>query len=131
MSHIITKPKIEIDAALLAEIKTSVHEIGQVVVHCVYRDPIGGNAIRIWKTTELHDHFSPYIASLVHAERITFYPQWTMTRSGDNFFTLIFEGLPDDCAMFDLIENCNGSTGAFEVFNIVRNSTDVYYVQFS
>jgi len=131
MSHIIKKPKVSIDPKLLAEIKTMVNEVGQVVIHCVFRDPVGGNAIRIWKTTNLYDHFSTHTSELVHAERISYYPNWLITRAGDNFFTLIFSGLPDDCAMFDLVEDCGGSTGAFEVFNIQRNASDVYYVQFT
>ncbi|MEL6390337.1 MAG: hypothetical protein AAFQ02_09235 [Bacteroidota bacterium] len=130
MANIITKPKVDIAADLLDQLKEVVAEQGQVVVHCVFRDSYGGSWIRIWSSTFLFDHFSDHRSTLVHAERITLYPQWTITRQGDNFFTLIFTGLPDNCAMFDLVEDCNGSNGAFEVMNIHRNSSDVYYVQF-
>ncbi len=131
MSHIITKPKVDIDPDLLAEIKTAIHEVGQVIIHCLFKDSLGGSAIRIWQTTYLHDHASSHTSDLVHAERISYFPKWTRTRLGDNFFTLIFSGLPDGCTMFDLMEECNGGNGAFEVFNISRNSNDVYYIQFS
>ena len=43
-------------------------------------------------------------------------------------FTLIFEGLPKSCIQFDLIEIGLGE-GCFEFKNIMRNQSDVYYVE--
>ncbi|WLD24801.1 hypothetical protein NU10_05330 [Flavobacterium dauae] len=42
-------------------------------------------------------------------------------------FTLIFKGLSKSCESFDLVEIIP-EEGGFEVLNINRNSSDVYYV---
>lgn len=125
---IIEKPKVDIAPELLAEIQSQVHEQGQVVVHCL-QEVWFPTLIRIWPTTFLFDRHSDHSSRLVHAENITYYPQWKPIDIGENYFTLIFSGLPDHCAVFDLIEQCDNQNGAFRVKGITRNETDVYYVR--
>ena len=128
-SVIIERPKVDIAPELLAELEAQVHEQGQVVVHCLLSTNYP-TYIRIWPTTYLYDHFSEHRSELVHAEKITYFPNWQMTDAGDTYFSLIFSGLPKSCLVFDLIEHCQSEGGAFKVMNIPRNETDVYYVQF-
>ena len=129
MTKIITKPDIAIDQSLLDKMKTAVHEQGQVIIHCIYKSAQGNDGIRIWPSTYLFDHHSDHVSQLAHAENITLFPNWTWVGPGDNYFTLIFSGLPKSCSMFDLIEDCNGGSGAFRILNIQRNREDVYYAQ--
>lgn len=125
---IVTNPKVEIDPALLAELKSQVHEAGQVVVHCL-QNSTEPTYIRIWPTTFLFDHHSEHVSTLVHAENISYFPEWKAVGGGDTHFTLVFSGLPKSVKVFDLHEQCQNQAGAFKVFNIRRNNTDVYYVQ--
>lgn len=128
MPTIITKPKVTIDPKLLAKIETQIHEAGQIIIHCIIQNiSYGGMFMRIWPSTYLIDNGSGHSSELVHAENITYYPQWQEMKMGDNYFTLIFSGLPKSCTVFDLIEECGGNMGAFRIMNIPRNETDVYY----
>lgn len=125
---IIQKPKIEIDPEIIQKIAEQVHEQGQVVVHCIL-EGVEDLLIRIWPTTVLYDQHSDHVSDLVHAENISIYPQWQQARVGKNHFTLIFEGLPKSCAIFNLIEHCTNQAGGFQVKNIARNESDVYFVR--
>ncbi|MBT8234508.1 MAG: hypothetical protein HKO66_14680 [Saprospiraceae bacterium] len=125
---IIKNPKVDISKELLAELETQIHEQGQVVVHCI-QETIMPSFIRIWPTTFLYDHHSEHKSELVHAENITYFPNWQIVDKGENYFTLIFSGLPKSCIVFDLIEHCSNEGGAFKALNIVRNKSDVYYVK--
>ncbi len=130
MATIITKPKVEIDASLLAELKALVKEESQVIVHCLF-DSIGqaGCLIRIWPTTYLYDRGSSHRSELVHYDNISLYPVWT--EIPDNAivsFSLIFTGLPKSCTVFDL-EEVIPQSGGFSVSGIKRNDSDVYYVR--
>lgn len=125
---IIEKPKVSISPDLLQELKEQIHEQGQVVVHCIQKAN-SPTLIRIWPTTYLYDHHSAHVSDLVHAENITYFPEWKPVNQGENYFTLIFSGLPDSCILFDLLEHCDNQAGAFMVKSIVRNNTDVYYVE--
>ncbi|NNE16732.1 MAG: hypothetical protein HKN51_17240 [Saprospiraceae bacterium] len=125
---IIKNPKVDISKELLAELETQIHEQGQVVVHCI-QETIMPSFIRIWPTTYLYDHHSEHKSELVHAENITYFPNWQIVDKGENYFTLIFSGLPKSCIVFDLIEHCSNEGGAFKALNIVRNKSDVYYVK--
>jgi len=128
VTTIITKPKVEISPDLLSKLDSQIHEAGQVVVHCIVQNTSAeGMYMRIWPSTNLYPHLSSHRSELVHAENICYYPAWQEMRSGDNYFTLIFSGLPRSCDVFDLIEHCNGNMGAFRIMNIPRNETDVYY----
>lgn len=132
MPEIIERPAIEIAPDILKELLSLTQEEGQVVVHCLYNNinPFFDSYIRIWPTTWLFDKGSPHRSELVHTEFISLAPEWTAVPGLDSwFFTLIFSGLPSSCTLFDLIEDCQGGTGAFVVQNIQRNSNDVYYVR--
>ena len=131
-TKIIIKPKIEIESSLLEEIKNMTQEMGQVVIHFIYFTPgnVDDSRIRIWPTSYLYDHDSPHKSELVHAENISYYPEWHSCPPGStSFFTLIFAGLPKACRIFDFIEHCDSQWGAFVVKNIPRNPSDVYYVK--
>jgi hypothetical protein len=125
---IVRNPKVEIAPDLLAELKSQVHEAGQVVVHCL-QNSSEPTFIRIWPTTFLFDHHSDHVSTLVHAENITYFPEWKEVGGGDTHFTLVFSGLPKTVKVFDLLEQCQNQAGAFRVYSILRNNTDVYYVQ--
>ena len=67
-------------------------------------------------------------SQLIHAENISYAPQWTLIPDRQHFiFLLIFSGLPKSCAQFDLLEQI-AEAGGFFVKNILRNETDVYHV---
>ena len=111
------------------ERKTMVLESGQIYVHCYYRNGPAESGIRIWKSTYIIDKVSGTKGSLLHAENISYAPDWTWLRPFVNYrFLLIFEGLPSDCSRFDLVEDI-GEPNGFFVGDIIRNSTDVYHVQ--
>ena len=84
--------------------------------------------VRIWKTTFLVDRSSPSKSELIHAENISYAPQWTLIPDLQPFtFLLIFSGLPKSCNVFDLVEQIS-EPGGFHVPGIARNETDVYHV---
>lgn len=133
-TKIIEKPKTEIAEEVLSMLATQTDEQGQVILHFLYQVNIFsiGNKIRIWPTTFLYDLHSDHKSELVHVENICLYPTWQDLKPGKNyFFTLIFSGLPKSCNLFDFVEHCDGSPGAFEVRNIKRNTSDVYYIRMS
>jgi len=130
---IIKKPKTKISKKLLREIKTQSEEMGQVVLHFVFQtndSSLGDSLIRIWPTTYLYDLHSAHKSELVHIENITYYPTWFLCPAGtETYFTLIFSGLPKSCTAFDFIEHCTNQAGAFQMKNIQRNNSDVYFLQ--
>jgi hypothetical protein len=104
-------------------------EESQVIVHCSYTSAGSGDLIRIWPTTFLIPQNSSFKSQLIHAENITLFPFWTEIPLGKTHtFTLVFQGLPRDCILFDMVEEI-GQPGAFVVKNIRRNKTDVYHVE--
>jgi hypothetical protein len=128
--EIITKPKVEIEQDLLEKLSTLSSEEGQVVLHFLFESNQMGYYIRIWPTTYLFDNHSEHRSELIHLQNISHYPTWTWCKPGSkNYFTLIFSGLPKNCTTFDFIEECNGHSGAFEIRNIARNNSDVYYLK--
>jgi len=129
MSTIITKPKVEVDKQLLTELMALTKEEKQVIVHCLFdaRNMMGAK-IRIWPSTFLYDVGSAHRSDLVHADNISFCPQWTDIPEGKvAHFSLIFTGLSSACSSFDLVEEIP-QEGGFKVTGIKRNDTDVYYV---
>jgi|TARA_B110000444_G_scaffold243290_1_gene261556 hypothetical protein len=121
---------VEISPSILDEIKTQVYEAGQVVIHFVYQneDFWIGSKIRIWPSSYLYDKGSAHISELVHSENIVQAPMWQEVTFGTKcYFTLIFSGLPRDCSTFDFIEDCGGEGGGFEVLDVARNESDIYY----
>lgn len=76
----------------------------------------------------LIDKVSGARSELVHAEKISFAPQWTIIQGKITFsFLLIFSALPKDCKAFDLVEDIP-QAGGFFVSGIKRNELDVYHV---
>ena len=67
---------------------------------------------------------------LIHAIGIALYPQWTVAEVQDGFFyfTLVFEGLSDNCKQFFLYERIP-ELGGFLSQVVSRNGTDVYEVE--
>ena len=121
-----TKPDVETE--VLTSIDPATLEDSYVYVHCYYGAPGSNSLIRIWKTTFLVDATSCTRSPLIHAENISYAPQWTMIPDGAPFsFLLIFSGLPKSCRKFDLHEEIP-QPGGFLVKNIQRNETDVYHI---
>lgn len=121
-----TRPDEHIETATTTEVDV-LHE-SHVYVHCYFENTHKDMLIRVWRTTYLVDNASGERSKLVHAENISYAPQWTMISDKKKFrFLLIFEALPRSCASFDLIEDIPQS-GGFHVAGIVRNKTDVYHV---
>ncbi|SFN62484.1 hypothetical protein SAMN05421741_10866 [Paenimyroides ummariense] len=120
--------KVEICSELKSELLLLRDEEQQVIVHCSIYGMDVGDAARIWKSTYLIDKEKGKTYKLLFADGISFAPQWTLIPFNKPLeFTLIFKGLPKSCEMFDLIEIIP-EEGGFEVLNVKRNTTDVYYV---
>lgn len=84
--------------------------------------------IRVWRSTYLIDRISGVRSELIHAENISYAPQWTVIPGKITFsFLLIFTALPKDCTVFDLLEDIP-QAGGFFVSGIKRNALDVYHV---
>ena len=130
MPTIITQPKVEIDRDILRKFREQIQEAGQVVIHCISTDTFGwGMHIRIWPTTFLLDQGSSHRSEMVHVENIVLAPNWQyLTPKEKLHYSLIFNGLPKACTMFDLIEFGEGQN-CFSALNIARNESDVYYVK--
>ena len=108
----------------ITEVKTLESEERQTIVHCSCGEDY---AYRIWPSTYLIEHGNSRRAKLITAFNISFAPQWTL--NDGRGFTLIFEGLSKECALFDLKEIIP-QEGGFEYLNIVRNKMDVYHIKF-
>lgn len=111
-----------------SDTRIAVSEQSFVYVHVELQTNHMPMVVRIWPTTYLIDHASPHRSSLVHAENISYAPEWTPVSQHTRFsFLLIFTGLPAGCVRFDLVEEISsGGGGAFVVRGIARNETDVY-----
>lgn len=118
------KPHVEEEVTTSVKTQNEAH----VYVHCYFDSSSDGMLIRIWKTTFLIDRASGSRSAIVHAENISYAPQWTMVPTKTTFsFLLIFSALPKDCTVFDLVEDIPQS-GGFFVPGISRNPLDVYHV---
>ena len=102
----------------------------QTIVHCQMRLPPNPDLhiwmetlIRIWPTTFLIQD-NGIRKKLLFFDKITAYPVW-MTVRLPHTFTLIFEGLDEECLQFDLVEEIP-QQGGFEARDILRNTSDVY-----
>lgn len=116
------EPSVELER------KTIVMERSQIYVHCHFTNGPAESGIRIWKTTFVVDRASGVRGELLHAENITYAPEWTwLPPNKRHQFLLIFAGLPSSCTQFDLVEDI-GEPNGFFVGNIQRNTTDVYHV---
>lgn len=122
----IVKPKVETD--VLTSIDSWTLEDQHVYVHCYYKNELPEMLIRVWRSTFLIDKVTGARSELVHAENISFAPQWTIISGRRVFsFLLIFSALPKDCKVFDLVEDIP-QAGGFYVPAIKRNELDVYHV---
>jgi hypothetical protein len=121
----VAKPRVNIYPETLKKLK--VQEEKQVIIHVnISAEPYC--AIRIWQSTFLIPKGSSKHCKLIHSENIGIYPDWVnLGQSGKGNFTLIFEGLPSDCTVFDLVEVIPEPNG-FIVKDITRNDLDVYQV---
>jgi len=116
------KTDVEVDV----ETKVDVNQESHVYVHCYVDQMVG--AVRVWKTTYLIDNGSGHRSKLVHAENISYAPQWTLIPGSGRFrFLLIFDALPRACSSFDLFEDIP-QAGGFHIEGILRNKSDVYHV---
>jgi hypothetical protein len=122
----LVKPVVEPE--VLVSIDPKVLKDAYVYVHCYFKNDWNEMLIRIWRSTFLIDRTSGSRSELVHAENISFAPQWKMISGNTTFsFLLIFSALPKDCKVFDLLEDIPQS-GGFFISNITRNELDVYHV---
>lgn len=122
----LVKPLVDVET--LESIDPQMLEDSFVYVHCHFDNPSDDMLIRIWRTTFLIDRHSAVRSQLLHAENISYAPQWTIIpRKGDFTFLLIFGGLPKSCTVFDLVEEI-AQPGGFLVKDIRRNDTDVYHI---
>ncbi len=81
------------------------------IVHCTYSS---WGTIRIWPSTFLVQQDGQR-KRLLHAFNIAEYPTWKWVEK-DHEFTLIFEGLDKDCALFNLFEGV--FSVLFKLYNI-------------
>ncbi|GHB44173.1 hypothetical protein [Mongoliitalea lutea] len=121
-------PAVEIDEELLTEAKIQADVEKQVIVHVTIQSTYSWWQLRIWPSTYLIPREGGAQAKLLNADNIPFYPQWLHIFGPIHRFTLIFEGLPKDCEVFDLVEEIP-QKGGFEVNGICRNQSDVYHVE--
>jgi hypothetical protein len=122
----LAKPETEADIA--TETSTDVLTESHVYVHCHFNNTFKDMLIRIWRTTFLVDVTSGARSQLIHAENISYAPEWTMIPDNKPFrFLLIFDALPRTCTSFDLVED-TPQAGGFHIEGIMRNKTDVYHV---
>ena len=120
--------KIDIAPELLEQCSTL--EEKQVIVHCTVTGIPYYNTFRVWPTIYLIPKESDKKSKLLHYFNITMYPTSQLIgATGQNHFTLIFEGLAPSCNYFDILEIIP-EKGAFEARNIARNESDVYSVIF-
>lgn len=124
---VITTPKVEIDEELLVQAKARTKEEKQIIIHVEIRANDFPFSIRIWPNTYLLPHEKTAAAKLLHAERISMAPPWTLVNQQNYNFTLIFQSLSKDCEVFDLLENIP-TFDRFEYRSIARNKSDVYYL---
>ncbi len=102
---------------------------GQVIVHVFCLPQPEEYAIRVWRTTYLVSRTSSHKSRLLHAENISLAPSWTEVKANNPYsFTLIFEALPKDTLLFDLVEIIH-QPGGFYYPNLLRNERDVYDIR--
>ena len=126
MSKILIKPSKHADEAILRKTEFVLTQEKQVVIHFTFKCK-PGMAFRIWKTTYLITERGNKIP-LIFWSGISLYPKWTrLNHVGKYQFTLIFNGLPNECRVFSLVEEIN-EPGGFLVNKLIRNEEDVYQI---
>jgi hypothetical protein len=116
----------EIKTGLEEKLKPEVEIEKQIIVHCHYYNHGIADQIRIWETTYLIAKHNEYRSKLISSYNIAKYPQLLTTIPYvTHNFTLVFEALPKECKIFDLLEDIP-ETGGFYINNIRRNKSDIY-----
>lgn len=125
----IEKVEVEISEDLRKKLRHKVERQNesQVVLHCRMHFDSSFTLVRIWPSTILLPKVGGPVAKLQHAINIPMYPTWLKVSPSPYLFTLIFEGLPKDCDVFDFIEHIP-EEGGFICRDILRNASDVYYI---
>lgn len=72
----VTKPVVETE--VLTSIDPGILEDAHVYVHCYFKNDLDEMLIRVWRSTFLIDKASGSRSELIHAENISFAPQWTI-----------------------------------------------------
>lgn len=122
MSTVIAKPVFK--PQINFKVEELLQEERATIVHCMYNELFG--AIRIWPTTFLVQP-NGNRKKLLQAFGISEYPDWMYVSYG-HVFTLVFEGLDKGCELFDLYEDIP-EPGGFQMLNIKRNNSDVYFLE--
>lgn len=122
------KTKPTVDTEIVSAIDPDSLDDSYVYVHCHVNKPTDDMLIRIWRTTFLIDRSQGTKSGLIHAENISFAPEWTMIPGkGSYTFLLVFSALTKSCSVFDLVEEIP-QPGGFLVKDIRRNETDIYHI---
>ena len=127
-SIIVAEPQVQ--TTISEELATAVYPEKQTVLHCRLKTSFF-TYIRIHATTYLIQNTGKK-CKLITTVDISVAPEWCAGNyeSGYNYFTLIFEGLSNDCSSFHLQEMAGpNETNLFETAIIERNKTDVYEVE--
>jgi hypothetical protein len=94
--EIVKEPKkVTIDPELKNAIQTLVEEESQVLIH-LHLHFSNFSTIRIWKSTFLMPHNNGEKINLVHADNISFYPDWTICRTGETVCPDRYAGFSDN-----------------------------------
>ena len=105
----------------------NIQKEGQTTVHFIV-PLLKADLMRIWKSTFSKANNSEKVSKMIVNHNISTFPKWTKIDTKKlNTFTLIFEGLPEDCTSFDLIEDAL-EDGGFLYENIQRTYNDVYEI---
>jgi hypothetical protein len=124
---VIAKPVIDTD--LLFSIHPELLNDSFIYIHCHLPAMPQEMLIRIWSSTYLIGKACGGKSKIIHAENISFAPLWTLVPENFHYhFLLIFESLPRDCKVFDLLEDI-AQDGGFFIPDIRRNESDVYQLQ--
>lgn len=127
-AEVLPAPIVEprVDPAIREQLLAQVDECGQVTVRChLHTD--WATKLRIWTSTYLVCQQTGHRSRMIHAEGITYMPEWMPAPAGTTTFILVFETLPDACETFALLEDIP-EPGGFHVPVILRNGRDMYDV---
>ena len=106
------------------------NESDHVILNCTIAGSEQNESVRIWDSTFLVVDTMKYKSKLITATNISLYPEWTKINIGETLnFSLEFGPLPKGCTKFDLVEDIPES-GGWIVRDIIRNSSDIYQVEF-
>lgn len=125
--------EVDYDFEIADELKQQIQELhateNQIIFHFTMHPLDQEDGVRIWKSTYLVDETTGIHYPLLFAEGVSLAPLWTFVPPNETkYFTLIFKGMPKSVHLFHLIEIIP-EDGGFYIGNILRNATDVYYVE--